>query len=179
MSLFEPKYTDLLLEKESREHPWRVTKRDCLLCLILWAVSLAAIPFGALVPDKASLCFVVLFPFIIFCGIKSGFFVQRRESIKLPFADSHGGFETAVFVVTVLCIMLDVGAILLLICYGGSPTETADGYATVNHNVVKRVITESEYRFLCAAEGMSFSAAECIFTGVILIHARREAGLQK
>lgn len=155
----------------------RVTKRDCLLCFILWVVSLAGIPAGALMHENTAIIFTVIFLFMAFCGIKSGFFLQRREDFSNPFAGVSGRFEVTVLIISVVCMLLAGGALMLLVCYGGSPTETAEGFATVNHNVVKRIITESEYRFLCIAEGISFPAAECVFTGAILIHARREAGL--
>lgn len=168
MEMFGSEMHDLIPSKEERPVP--VSKTVCLLCHIVWFVSLAAIPVLLVIQKGSGIYFIVMFVITLVLGALSGSLLSRKPRLGLP---HRGRFSTAVFAVMIAAFALAAlsGAVMLI--YGGAPQIGADGgYCITSHNTVIRTITEREYRFLRINEVLIVVSAVCGLTSSDLLFAR-------
>ena len=165
-------FKDIMNAPERWDFEPGVNRWEYLLCLITWAISLAAIPVLTLLglDTVKYYYFIPMFPLIILCGAVTG--VVEKGKDHSPYG-MRRGFDVFVFIVWIVSVVLFVGFLLVTMYYGGSPTAKAGGYVIVSHNIEQRTITEKEYRILNALFGTGEAASLCSFTSYILLKARR------
>lgn len=148
----------------------KVSRGAYYYCLVVWLVSLAAIPFFAVCQKGMAIYYCVMFMMMVAAAFASQFYLEKN-----PFDRQlmQGGTGKLIFTIMIICFVLAAASIAVLDVYGGNPEVTDGGYAIVSHNNVVKEIGETEYKALSVVDKMGFVCMLAGFTSLFLLHARK------
>ena len=161
-----------LIESMSREREVYIAPWQFALCLVSWAISIAAVPCACRWPGTLLYLGLGVFALTIAVAAAVGLFKNR---LPLKLEKPHGALEVVNTILYYVSGAVFVVAFFISIMSGGVPKALNGGWSIVEHGKAIKDITYNEFLFYSAARGAMLSLLtffNCIQLGFVTKNMR-------